>query len=351
MNPLNLLATTMNWGAADDVADSFWLPPKASTIAGDVDGIFFFIYWLCVFFFVLIVVLMAWFVIKHRRRDVSQKAGKTATHNTPLEVTWTVIPLILVIAIFYVGLKAYANMVEPPANAYEVYATAQKWSWTFEHRNGATEVNSLCVPEGRPVKVIMTSQDVLHAFYVPAFRVKQDAVPGRYTTVWFETKATGEHRTHQLFCAEYCGTDHSQMTAIINVFPQDQFEEVIAEKANWIEKIAPEEMPWAGYRLYPQCASCHSLTKGETKQGPSWWETHELWGKERVLKGGETVVVDENYVRSSILNPASQIVEGFPNVMPTFQGQLSGKKLSAIIEFVKHLDEVIDENGDPLPRD
>jgi len=335
---------------SNNIADSFWLPPQSSSIAEPVDFIFYMIYWICVFFFVLIVALMVWFVIKYRRRDVSQKAEKTATHNTPVEVTWTVIPLLLVIAIFYMGLTTYAEMVEPPANAYEVYATGQKWAWTFDHRNGASETNILRVPAGRPVKLIISSTDVLHAVFIPSFRVKQDAVPGRYTTLWFETEDVDEPVNYQLFCAEYCGTDHARMTATVRVVPSEDFPKEIQEIADEWKDLPVEELKYYAYdKLYGRCSSCH-LLDGSIKQGPSFWEAHKAWGEERVFKDGSTAIVDENYIRSSILNPAGQIVEGFPNVMPTFQGKLQERQILALVEMIKHLDEIVDEDGNELPR-
>lgn len=349
MTFLSLLATAVA-PIDNNIADSFWLPPQASSVAEPVDKIFYLIYWICVFFFVLIVVLMTWFVIKYRRRDVSQKAEKAPTHNTPIEVTWTVIPLLLVIGIFYMGLTTYAEMIEPPANAYEVYATGQKWAWTFDHRNGASETNLLRVPAGRPVKLIISSTDVLHAVFIPAFRLKQDAVPGRYTTLWFETEDSDEPVQYQLFCAEYCGEEHSRMTATVRVVPEEQFEKEILEAATGWKDLPVEELKYYAYeKLYARCVSCHTLD-GSVKQGPSFWETHNNWGKERVLKDGSSVTVDENYVRNSILNPAGQIVEGFPNVMPTFQGQLKERQVLALVEMIKHLDEIVDEKGNELPR-
>ncbi|MDY7110403.1 MAG: cytochrome c oxidase subunit II [Planctomycetota bacterium] len=335
----NLLATA----AEGPVGGGFWMPRQASPIADVVDDIFFFILWISVFFFVLIVALMVLFVIKYRRRE-GQERQPSASHNTVLEVTWTIIPLILVIIIFYVGLRGYVGMVQEPLNAYEVWVTGQRWFWSFEHANGAVQSDRLTVPAGRPVKLKMTSTDVIHSFYIPDFRLKKDVVPGRYTYLWFEAPEPGQY---QLFCAEYCGAQHSQMTGIIEVVPADQFEDIITQKANWIDDYADEDLARAGLRLYPRCQSCHTLD-GSRLQGPSFRETHRLWGQQRVLDDGSEVTVDENYVRNSIINPASQIVMNYPNVMPTFQGQLKEREVRALIEFIRKLDEVVDESGNPI---
>ena len=337
----SLIGTT---SGGDTLPRSFWMPPQSSTVAGSVDWIYFFIYWICVFFFVIIVALMVVFVVKYRRKDVHQKAERSASHHTALELTWTIIPLLLVIAIFYVGLRGYVNMRAVPANPYEVNVIAQKWSWTFKHRNGATETNELTVPAGRPVRLVMESVDVIHSLYIPAFRVKQDVVPGRYTDLWFEA----DEGIYQLFCAEYCGQQHSTMAATVNVLPLDEFDVAIEEAANWIENEFTEETLYlAGYRLFNRCASCHSID-GSRQTGPSFWETHDLWGKERQFADGTSVVVDENYVRDSILNPGNHIVETYPNVMPTFQGQLKPLEVTALVQFIKRLDEVVSSEGDRL---
>jgi cytochrome c oxidase subunit 2 len=330
--------------AAGDAGGGFWMPPRASTIAESIDWVFFFIYWICVFFFVLIMGLMIVFIVKYRRRAEGEGAASNITHHTPLEITWTVIPLILVIAIFFMGLRSYVDLVEAPKNAYEVNVTGQQWSWLFEHRNGATDDRILKVPAGRPVKLIMTSQDVLHAMFIPAFRVKQDLVPGRFTYLWFEAMEPG---THQLFCAEYCGTAHSQMAGFVEVLPPDEFERQIEEDARWLDEVPDEQLHKAGLRLYSRCASCHTLD-GTNLIGPSFRETHENWGKPRVMQDGRSVTIDENYIQNSILNPAGDIVANYPNQMPSFAGQLDTRAVQAISEFIKRLDEVVDASGNPI---
>jgi len=294
-----------------------------------------------VFFFVLIVVLMCVFVLRYRRKaGVEQKAAPS--HSTGLEITWTVIPLILVIVIFYLGLRGYVDLATPPQDAYEVQVTAQKWSWTFDHPNGATEPGELTVPLGQPVKLIMQSQDVIHSLYIPAFRVKKDVVPGRYNYMWFTATEVGDY---DLLCAEYCGTDHSQMNAIVHVVPEEEFEAILEAKARWIDDYADENLYQAGQRLHARCVSCHSLD-GSPGVGPSFVTTHEYWGKPRPLKGGATVVVDENYIRNSILNPDGQIVENYAPAMPTFKGQLKPREVTALVQFIRRLNEVVNDQGE-----
>jgi cytochrome c oxidase subunit 2 len=337
---LNMMLGTIT---AKEPAPSFWMPSQSSSLAGEVDWIFYFIYWLSVFFFVLIVGLMIWFVLRYRRRQ-GQEAQPSPTHHTALELTWTIIPLILVIVIFYIGLKGYVQMRTVPQEPYEVMVTGQSWSWTFDHPNGAKEAGSLTVPLGRPVKLTITSTDVLHSVFIPAFRVKQDAVPGRYTSLWFTPTQPG---IYDLLCAEYCGTEHSTMNALVRVMPQDAFDVEIEKLARWIDDPAysGENLFLAGMRLYRgRCNSCH-LVSDERYTGPSFWNAHDDWGKARQLDDGSSVIVDENYIRTSILYPDQHIVATFTPQMQSFQGQLNEKEIQALIQFIKQLDKVVDRQG------
>lgn len=347
MNLMSSIATSMlAIQTSGDKGGGLWMPPSGSTIAETIDWMFFFIYWICVFFFVLICAIMVWFIVKYRRGD-GRKAEVTSTHNTPLELTWTIIPLILVIAIFYMGLDGYVDMTGTPKNAYEVNVVGQQWSWQFNHRNGVSDANLLTVPVRRPVKLIMTSQDVLHSVFIPAFRVKQDAVPGRYTYLWFEAKEPG---TYQLFCSEYCGTEHSQMTARVEVLEHDEFEAAMTKRANILDELTIADYPAYFLKyLYPRCVSCHNLDE-TPKQGPGFGQTHRLWGQSRVMDDGREVTVDENYIRKSMLNPQADVVANMTGKMVTFQGQISDKQVTAIIEFMKRLNEVVDEQGKPIAQ-
>jgi len=349
---ISLLATALlAWAAGT----GFWFPKEGSTVAPQVDLIFNVITWISIFFFVLVTILMCYFMVKYRRREHS-KATSDVTHNTPLELTWTIIPLILVIAIFYVGMSGYINLRRSPLGSYEVNVTASRWSWGFSHRSGLSEANVLLVPVGRPVRMVMQSTDVIHALYVPAFRVKQDIVPGRITDLWFNVKEPGEY---ELFCAEYCGKDHSQMHATVQAMEEDKFEAEMQKRLNVIKDLARDEFPnYAMTRIYPRCASCHSLD-GKSGTGPTWrgvW--HEIETGNVVFTDGSRLAdlmgpgkmfeTPEDYVRQSILNPQQKIVMNYTGAMPTFKGQLKDLEIQAVIEMLKHLDE-FDNKGKPLP--
>lgn len=325
---------------------SFWLPPRASTVSDSVDFAFNVVTGISIFFFVLIVILMVVFVIKYRRRD-GHEAQQTATHRTALELTWSIIPLLLVIVIFYVGLAGFLELRTSPADAYEINVTGQKWHWEFNHRSGCNDVNILRVPVNRPVRLVMGSNDVLHSMFIPAFRVKFDVVPGRYTTLWFEATKTG---TFDFYCAEYCGAGHSQMVGQVIVYEEDEFEKALRVCREWADSVEDAHLHLVGAQLYNRCQQCHS-TDGSPGTGPSFQETHELMqqGGERALNDGRRVVVDENYLRESILNPRADIVAGYPASMPPFQGQLNERQLRSLIEFIRRLDEIeLDDKGRPV---
>jgi len=327
---------------------SFWMPRQASTEAAEIDFVFNFITWISIVFFVGIVGVMLYFMWRYRRRDPHGIPEGGPTHHTPLEITWTVIPLILVIAIFYVGMRGYINLHSPPANTYDVNVTGQKWSWSFEHRNGAISSTELKVPVDRPVKLIMTSKDVLHALFIPAFRVKRDVVPGRYTYLWFEATEPGEY---DLYCAEYCGTGHSIMQAKVIVLEEQEFQRQIEKDAQYMDQYTDEQLHEAGAVVFSRhgCSSCHTLD-GSASTGPSFRETHSKWGGERVFQDGSTRVVDENYIRESLFYPQREIVQSYTGAMPTFKGELSERKVRAIAEFIKRLNE-FDDQGNYLGSD
>ena len=306
---------------------SFWLPPDASTTAHNVDWLFQFILGISVFFFLLIVAVMIFFVIRFRRR-AGHAAEDSPSHNTALEITWTVIPVILVAVIFYFGFKGFIDMATPPGNAYEVQVEGQKWSWTFTYPNGYVDSN-LHVPVDRPVILVMSSADVIHSLFIPAFRVKQDVVPGRYTKIWFEATEVGEF---DIFCAEYCGTSHSDMLAKAVVHGPGGFETWLAEASNFLATMSPVD---AGRKLVQVrgCFQCHT-TDGTARIGPSF---KEVFGRSRALATGQKVVVDENYIRESILEPMAQVAAGYDPVMPTYQGRLKDDEILAIIEYMKSL--------------
>ncbi|MEE4270088.1 MAG: cytochrome c oxidase subunit II [Thermoanaerobaculales bacterium] len=313
----------------DGDGSSFWLPPQVSTVARSVDWLFNFILAVSVFFFVLIVVVMVFFVIRYRRRE-GRKAETSPTHNLALELTWSGIPLVLVIMIFIFGFKGFLDMSTPPANAYEILVEGQKWNWSFIYPNGYIDSN-LHVPVNRPVRLVMGSQDVIHSLYIPAFRVKMDVVPGRYSKAWFEATQPGEY---DLFCAEYCGTSHSDMIAHVVVHPVGEFETWLEKASNFLETMAPVD---AGRKLFQVrgCQQCHSVD-GSAKTGPSLLG---VFGRTQNFADGSSLTIDENYIRESILEPQARVVNGFDPVMPTYQGRLSDPEILALIEYFKSLDE------------
>lgn len=326
----NLVASLLSAAAAlqpQPKKPSFWMPPQVSTFAANVDWLFMVILGISVFFFVLIVALMIVFVIRYRHRE-GHVAEASPTHNLPLEVVWTAIPVAVVMVIFYLGFTSYLDMATPPANAYEVRVEGQKWKWTFTYPNGYVDEN-LHVPVDRPIRLVMSSADVIHSLYVPAFRIKRDVVPGRYSKEWFQATTPGEY---DVFCAEYCGTGHSDMLAHVIVHPPGEFEQWLEKASNFLDTMTPVE---AGRKLYQVrgCQQCHSVD-GTAKVGPSF---KGIFGEPQALSNGSKVTVDENYIRESILEPQAKVVAGFEPVMPTYQGRLKDPEIDALIQYIKSL--------------
>ena len=327
MNTILALLMRSVAGVAALPEGGFWLPVQASDGAAGVDRLFFFIFGVSLFFFALIVILMVAFVIRYRRRE-GIEPEPSPHHSTALELTWTGIPLLLVIVIFVWGFKVYLDMRTPPANSYEVQVTGQKWKWLFTYPTGHVDEN-LHVPIDQPVRLVMTSEDVIHSFFVPAFRIKQDVVPGRYSKVWFRATKAGEF---QVYCAEYCGTSHSDMLAKVVVHEPGGFEKWMNEVGDMFKSMSPVEVGEKLYRVRG-CAQCHSVD-GKANVGPTFLG---VWGHQQPLKGGGSAVVDENYVRESILEPQAKIAAGFEPVMPTYKGKLSDREITAMIEYLKSL--------------
>jgi cytochrome c oxidase subunit 2 len=316
------------------------LPPQASTFAPNVDNLYYFIYWVCVFFFVLIVGLMVWFVVKYRRKS-EDEIPPHITHNTLLEVTWSVAPIFLLVIFFMWGFIDYMHMRVPPNDALTIYVTAEKWKWTFEYPNGVKSHNELTIPVDVPVKLVMTSKDVLHCFFVPSFRTKQDVVPNRYTTLWFEaTRLTGKDPANklQIFCAEYCGTGHSDMLADCYVVSKEDYEEFI-QLGSWIDPatLPPEERGRLWFTRKLGCAVCHDVTGTQNLACPS---LKGAWGTTRDVRAGGTttkVKFDEEYVRESIMDPTAKVVSTYQAVMPNFAGQVTDDQIKDIIGYLKTL--------------
>lgn len=301
-------------------------PVQASTLAPQVDYIFFFLVALTVFFTLAIAATIVAFMIKYRRRSHDERPHGIHGSNL-LEFTWSIIPFVIAIGVFAWGAVLYANIRRPPDDALHVNVVGKQWMWKVQHMEGKREINELHIPVGRPVQLTLASEDVIHSFYVPAFRTKMDAVPGRYTLTWFEATQPGEYH---LFCAEYCGTLHSGMIGKIVAMEPAAFQEWLAgEKPGNTMSVAQ-----AGEQLFQQqgCASCH--LGGPSARGPM---LGGIFGRTVTLTDGRTVKVDDNYLRESILNPQAKLVEGYQPVMPTFQGLLSEESVMQLIAYVKSL--------------
>lgn len=313
-----------------DSTATWILPPGASTVASEVDGLFYFILYAALAFFLVVTITAIYFGVKYRRRG---KPGLTASisHNTRLEVIWTLIPTLLFVVVFLWGFKGYMTMRVVPRDAMEIKVTGQKWFWSFDYQEGVNSVGELVVPVGQPVKLVLSSQDVIHSFWIPDFRVKMDVLPNRYTILWFEAPEVGEHA---LFCAEFCGKDHSKMLGTVRVVSRPEYDKWIEEKSKVGEGISLVEF---GEQLYRTkgCVTCHTVD-GSASTGPTF---KGLFGHEVKLTTGETVTVDENYIRESILNPFAKIVAGYQPVMPPYQGLLKPREVDALVEYIKSLSE------------
>lgn len=293
-------------------------------MAGQVDALYIYLLLVSGIMTALIFIGVAVLAIKYRR--VPGREAHPIEGSLILEIGWTVIPFFVMLTFFVWGAVLFFEERTPPVNATEVYVVAKQWMWKIEHMEGQREINELHVPTGENVKLIMTSQDVIHSFFIPAFRIKQDVLPGRYTTLWFKATKPG---TYHLFCAEYCGTNHSGMGGDIVVMePQDY--------ARWMAGGPALPLQDTGRALFAQlgCATCHrSDAQG---RGPS---LVGVYNNQVQLEDGRTVTADENYVRESILDPSAKIVNGFKPVMPAFQGIVSDEQLNALVAYVKSLSE------------
>jgi cytochrome c oxidase subunit 2 len=300
------------------------VPEQASTLAADVDQLYWFIVGVTAFFGILVCVLVVYFAVRYRTDD-PLKVGAPITGSIPLELAWSVIPFLISVVIFAWASQVFFDLYRPPDQTLEIYATGKRWMWKFQHLDGKAEINALHIPVGRPVKVTFTSEDVLHSLYFPSFRTKADAIPGRYSTVWFEATKTGEWH---IFCAEYCGTKHSGMIGTVTVM------EPAAYQAWLSGNEGGGTLASRGERLFSElaCNSCH-ISDGSGR-GPS---LVDKFGTEEQLANGSMVAVDESYVRESILMPQQRVVAGYQPLMPTFQGLVNEEGVMALIEYVKSL--------------
>jgi cytochrome c oxidase subunit 2 len=299
-------------------------PEQASTMAARVDNLYFFMVATSAFFAVLVTLLVIAFAIRFRRRS-PDGVGEPIHGSLALELIWTGIPFVIAMVMFVWGASVYFALARMPDEALDIYAVGKQWMWKFQHREGQREINELHVPVNTPVRVIMTSEDVLHDLYFPSFRTKTDAIPGRYTQLWFTATTVG---TYHIFCAEYCGTNHSGMIGRVVVMPQNEYEA-------WLGGAATEgSLAQRGEKLFTQfaCITCHradSQGRGPLLNG--------VFGRAVSLANGNSVIADAAYVRESILNPTAKVVAGFAPIMPTFQGQVSEEQLLALTEYIKSL--------------
>jgi len=316
--------------------ESFWFQRQASTSAQQIDWLFYLVFYISLFFFALIITLMIVFVVRYRRREDAGPEPSTS-HNLPLELLWTGIPLALVLTMFYFGLKTYLDLRVAPAKAMEVQVRGQKWFWSYNYPQAGYEElplderpAELHVPPREPVRLVLSSADVIHGFFIPAFRLKMDAVPGRYNMMWFTATEPGEYLVQ---CSVYCGTKHSEMRSVCIVHPNradfDRWLNAAKQKSQGA--LTPAER---GLRLYAGkfgCKQCHS-TDGSRLIGPTF---KDLFGSETPLSDGSRAQVDENHIRESIQAPGARIVAGYRNEMPSFQGRITDKEIGDLIEFIK----------------
>jgi cytochrome c oxidase subunit 2 len=309
-------------------------PPSASTVATEMDALYFFIVAVCTFFAVLVTLLVVYFTLRYKRTHPDE-VGADIHGSLVLELTWTFIPFVLAMVMFGWGAKVFFDLARPPRDAMEIFVVGKQWMWKVQHPDGTREINQLHVPIGRPVRITLGSEDVLHDFSLPAFRVKMDAVPGRLTTLWFEATKPG---TYHMFCAEFCGTKHSGMIGeVMAMEPHDY--------AAWLAGGRTTGTPVEnGQRLFTDlaCITCHK--EDSTGRGPSLLG---VFGGAVELTDGRTVVADENYLRESIMNAQAKVVKGYQPVMPAFQGQVSEENLLQLIAYIRTLKPAAPDGGGP----
>lgn len=346
-----------------DYTDTFWFPEQASSFDGEVDWVYDLILWISLAFFIPIAGCIFWFSIKYLKRK-GEKAESQITHNTPLELAWSILPSFLLVWMFIQGAWSFLDMRTAPEGAYDIGVQAFKWGWTFDY-GGGTFHPELHILVDEPTKLSMRSSDVIHSLFVPAFRAKKDIVPGRYNFMWFKptlpsekvsaeelaeaeawtAKNGGEwdyhrwqftqdgYRFYDLYCTEYCGTNHSQMQTVVVVHKTQ--EELDAWIKQYSRRGADEAPAEYGEKLYNRrgCASCHSID-GSRRVGPSF---QGFYDRKHDLGGNVTVDADSNYVRESILDPKAKVVAGYSPVMPSYKGQLSDDDIESLIAYLKTL--------------
>ena len=307
----------------------------ASVIADDVDAMFFAMVALCGFVLLAVTVTLVYFSVRYRRGSKADRSGDHS-RNLGVELTWTIVPGLLFIGIFAWSIGLFAKIQTMPKEATSIYVVAKQWMWKVQHADGRREVNQLHIPVGKPVRLTMTSQDVIHSFFVPAFRIKQDVLPNRYTQMWFKPEKTGEFR---LYCAEFCGTDHALMRGRIVVMEP-------AAYALWADAGDTDSLAQQGEALFRQlgCSGCHG--PAATVHAP---DLAGLYGKPVPLSDGSTVTADARYLRDSILLPSKQVAAGYPDIMPTFQNQIDEEDVIALTAYIQSLDPNPNPNPNPDP--
>jgi cytochrome c oxidase subunit 2 len=301
------------------------MPEQASSMAYEVDALFFALVALSVFFAGLIFILILVFAIRYHRRSDDEQP-KPILGDIRLELAWSLIPAALALGVFVWSTALFFKIQTPPQDALEIYVVAKQWMWKLQHPSGKREINFLHIPLNQPVRLTMTSEDVIHDFFVPAFRVKMDVLPGKYTSMWFEATKAG---TYHLFCAEYCGTEHSKMIGSVVAMEPADYEA-------WLEGgQRGETMAQAGERLFQQYA-CHTCHKPNSEgRGPI---LDGLYGSRVSLQSGAKVIADESYLRESIVNPNAKMLVGYKPLMPTFAGQIGEEGILQLIAYIKSLE-------------
>ncbi len=339
-----------------------------STQAYDTEWLYIFILWVNIISFIVVMAPMFWFVFKYHRSKAATNYQASAAHNTPLELAWSIIPLLVMVPIFFWGFEGYVNKLAAPSDAEEIQIKGQMWAWSATYRNGAepppkeyitlmdtgTLVPLLVVPSNRPVKLIMHSADVIHSFFIPDFRTKMDVFPNRYTSMWFEAREvtqrgsdgtwynmnteTGkrEFAGHKVFCAEYCGNNHSEMAAGIVVLSPQEYKQTLVV---WSDPYDGGNMPPVEIgkiaAVKRACVTCHSID-GSKNTGPSW---KNWFGNEHPYTDGSSHLADENWLRDNILYSQKHIVQGYPSSMPTYAGVLKDVEINGLIEYMKTLSD------------
>ena len=323
-----------------DRLTEYLFPKQVSTFAQDIDNLFYFIFYSSIALLAIVTFGMIYLAIKYRfKKNDEVRLTSSLDHNSILESLFVIIPLILVSITFVWGIKSYLNMVTVPNDAIEMKITGQSWYWTWDYPDGGpsnvfSTAEPLVLPVNTPIKIVLSSTDVLHSFYIPVMRAKMDVLPNRYNVMWFDAEKVGEY---SIFCTEYCGTQHSQMSGTVKIVPIKVYEKWLTEAGSEDDDLPLDEL---GAKLYTKkaCITCHTLD-GSALVGPSYLQTSQMWGQERVFDDGNSATIDDNYIRNSILEPQSQIVAGYQGVMPTYQGVLNDRELDALIAFLKTLKE------------